>query len=137
VSAKMVQLGRILRWWSLLRSVCTKMLSKLGIPAAVVVAVTVSLRRWNTRIYRSSAVVVEHGLPLLGQYWTDPVLYNICQGLEIVLWWTFKCRATSVLFYPSWKRPMTLLRVAGSNLDIAAIDSCNDNRLSNTKFYIW
>jgi len=137
VSAKLVQLGLILRWWSLLHSVCTKMLSKLGIPAAVVVAVTVSLRRWNTRIYRHWAVVVVHGLPLLRQYWTDPVWYNICQGLEIVLWWMFKCRATSVLYYPSWKRPMALLRVAGSNLGIAAFHSCNDDRLSNTKFYIW
>jgi hypothetical protein len=44
------------------------MLSKPGIPAAVVVAVTVSLHRWNTRKYRSWAVVVVHGLPIIGQY---------------------------------------------------------------------
>ena len=137
MSAKLVQLGRTLCCRSLLRSICTKMPSKAGIPAAVVVAVTVSLHRWNTRKYRSWAVVVVHGLPILGQYWTDPVWYNICQGLEIVLWWKFKCREISVLYYPSWKRSMTLLRVAGSNLGIAGFHSCNDNRLSNTMFYIW
>jgi len=36
-----------------------------GIPVAVIVAVTVRLRRWNTPIYQSWVGLAMHGLPLL------------------------------------------------------------------------
>ena len=56
-----------MRWRTLIRTVWADILHKPMIPVAVVVAVTVRLRCWNTRIYRPWTGVVVRGLPLLGQ----------------------------------------------------------------------
>ena len=100
-----------------------------GIPAVVAVAVAVRLRRWNTR---SWAGVVMSGLPLLERSYADPVWFNIHQRREMVLWWTFNCRATSVWCCPAYRRHMTF-RVADSNLAIAVFHSSNDNCMFNTQ----
>ena len=42
-----------------------EMLRKPGVAAAVVIALSVRLRRWSTRIYRSLAGIVVRGLLLL------------------------------------------------------------------------
>jgi hypothetical protein len=46
----------------------SEILRKHDIPAAVAVAVTVRLRRWNTRIHRPWAGIVMRGLPLLSAF---------------------------------------------------------------------
>jgi hypothetical protein len=105
---------------SRLRTVCELNLRNPGIPAAVVDAATVRFRRWKTRMYQSCPGVVMRGLPLLWRSFVEPVCWNLFHSLEIVLWLTLRVRAISFRDSPAWRRPIVILRVAGSNLGKAA-----------------
>jgi hypothetical protein len=80
---------------SRLRTVCELILRNPGIPAAVVDAATVRFRRWKTRLYRSCPGVVMWCRPLLWRSFVEPVYWNLFHSLKIVLWLTFRVRATS------------------------------------------
>jgi hypothetical protein len=97
-------------------TVCELILRNPGIPAAVVDAATVRFRRWKTRMYRSCLEVVMCGLPLLWRSFVEPVCWNLFHSLDMVLWLTFRVRATSFWDSPDWRRPIVIFRVAGYNL---------------------
>jgi hypothetical protein len=96
---------------SRLRTVCELILRNPGIPAAVVDAATVRFRRWKTQMYRSSPGIVTRGLPLLWWSFVDPVCWNLFYSVEMVLWLTFRVRATSF-----WDSPALVQQIKG--LDI-------------------
>ena len=101
-----------------LRTVCELNLRNPGIPAAVVDAATVRFRRWKTQMYRFCPGVAMRGLPILWRSFVEPACWNLFHSLEMVLWLTFRVRATSFWDYPAWKRPIAIFRVAGSNLNL-------------------
>jgi hypothetical protein len=117
--------------WSRLRTVCELILRNPGIPAAVVDAATVRFRRWKTRIYRSCPGVVMRGLPLLWRSFVEPVCWNLFHTMEMVLWLTFRVRATSFWDSTAWRRPIAIFRVAMSNFGIAAYQFSNKSQASN------
>jgi hypothetical protein len=101
---------------SRLRTVCELILRNPGIPAAVVDAATVRFRRWKTRTYRSFQGVVMRGLPLLWRSFVEPVCWNLFHSLEMVLWLTFRVRATSFWDSPAWRRPIAIFEWQGLTL---------------------
>jgi hypothetical protein len=115
---------------SRLRTVCELILRNPGIPAAVVDAATVRFRRWKTQMYRSSPGIVTRGLPLLWWSFVDPVCWNLFYSVEMVLWLTFRVRATSFWDSPAWRRPVAIFRVAGY-LGMAAYQLSNKSQTSN------
>ena len=88
---------------SRLRTVCELILRNPCIPAAVVDAATIRFRRWKTRMYRSSSGVVMRGLPLLWRSFVELVCWNLFHSLEMLLWLTFRVRATSFWDSPAWR----------------------------------
>ena len=80
--------------WIRLRTVCELILCNPGIPVAVVDTATVRFRRWKTPMYQSCPGVVMRGLPLLWRSFVEPVCWNLFHSLEMVLWLTFRVRAT-------------------------------------------
>jgi hypothetical protein len=71
------------------------------------------------------------GLPLLWLSFVEPVCWNLFHSLEIVLWLTFRVRATSFWDSPAWRRPIAIFRVAGSNLGMTAYQLSNNSQASN------
>jgi hypothetical protein len=71
------------------------------------------------------------GLPLLWLSFVGPVCWNLFHCLEMVLWLTFRVRATSFWDSPAWTRPITIFRVAGSNLGMTAYQLINNSQASN------
>ena len=124
-------LGLIPSCRSRLRTVCELIFRNSGIPAAVVDAATVRFRRWKTRMYRSCPGVAMRGLPLLWRSFVEPVCWNLFHILEMVLWLTFRVRATSFWNSPAWRRPIAIFRVAGSYLGIAAYQLSNTSKVLN------
>jgi hypothetical protein len=80
---------------SRLWTICELILRNRGIPAAVVDAATVRFGRWKIQMYRSCPGVVMRGLQLLWRLFVEPVCWNLFHSLEMVLWLTFRVRATS------------------------------------------
>jgi hypothetical protein len=111
---------------SRLRTICELILRNPGIPAAVVDVATVRFRRWKTRMYWSCPGVVMRGLPLLWRSFVEPVCWNL-----LVLWLTFRVRATSFWDSPAWRRPIAIFRVAGSDLGMVAYQLSNKSQTSN------
>jgi hypothetical protein len=116
---------------SRLRNVCELILRNPGIPAAVIYAATVRFRRWKTRMDWSYTGVVMRGLPLLWWSFVEPVCWNLFHSLDMVLWLTYRVRATSFWDSPAWRRPIAIFRVAGSNLGMAAYQLSNKSQDSN------
>jgi len=52
------------------------------------------------------------GLPPFGRSLDEPVCWNMFHSREMVLWLTFRVRATSFCECPAWRRPITKFRVA-------------------------
>ena len=71
------------------------------------------------------------GLPLLGRSFDEPVCWNLFHSREMVLWLTFRVRATSFCHCSAWRRPITILRVAGSNLGMTAFQFNDKSQASN------
>ena len=71
------------------------------------------------------------GLPLLWLLFVEPVCWNLFHGLEIVLWLTFRVRATSFWESPTWRRSIAIFRVAGSNLGMTAYQLSNTSQALN------
>ena len=71
------------------------------------------------------------GLPLLWRLFVEPVCWNLFHSLEMVLWLTFRVRATSFWGSSAWRRPIAISRVAGSNLGMAAYQLSNKSQPSN------
>ena len=73
------------------------------------------------------------GLPLLWWSFVEPVCWNLFYSVEMVLWLTFRVRATSFWDSPAWRRPVAIFRVAGSNLNLgmAAYQLSNKSQASN------
>ena len=124
-------LGLMPRCRSWLRTVCELILRNPGSSAAVVYAATVRCRRWKTRMYRSCPWVVMRGLPLLWWPFVEPVCWNLFHILEMVLWLSFRVRATSCWDSPAWRRPIAIFRVAGSILGMTAYQLSNRSQASN------
>ena len=70
-------------------------------------------------------------LPLLGRSLYEPVCWNLFHSREMVLWLTFRVRATSFCDCPVWRRPIATFRVVGSNLDMAAFQFNDKSQSSN------
>ena len=70
-------------------------------------------------------------ISLLGQSLDEPVYWNLFHSREMVLWLTFRVRATSFWDSPAWRRPIAIFRVAGSNLGMAAYQLSNKSQASN------
>ena len=71
------------------------------------------------------------GLPLLWRLFVEPVCWNLFHSLEMVLWLTFRVRATSFWDYPAWRRSTAIFRVAGSNLGMTAYQLSNKSQALN------
>jgi hypothetical protein len=76
-------------------------LMTLRIPTAVVEAEAIRFHRWKTRMKRSCPGVAIRGLPLLGGSLDEPVCWNLFHSREMVLWLTFRVRATSFCDCPA------------------------------------
>jgi hypothetical protein len=68
---------------------------------------------------------------LAQESFVEPVCWNLFHSLEMVLWLTFRVRATSFWDSPTWRRPISIFRVAGSNLSMAAYQLSNKSQASN------
>ena len=71
------------------------------------------------------------GLPLPGRSLDEPVCWNLFHSREVVLWLTLRVCATSFCHCPAWRRPITIFRVAGSNLGMAAFQFNDKGQASN------
>jgi hypothetical protein len=71
------------------------------------------------------------GLSLLGQSLDEPVCWNLFHSREMVLWLTFRFRAASFCDCLACRRPITIFRVAGFNLGMAAYQFNDKNHASN------
>ena len=61
----------------------------------------------------------------------EPVCWNMFHSREMVLWLTFRVRATSFCDCPAWRRAIAIFRVAGSKLDMAAFQFNDKSQASN------
>ena len=68
------------------------------------------------------------GLQLLWRLFVEQVCCNLFHSLEMVLWLTFRVRATSFWDSPAWKRSIAIFRLAGSNLGMTAYQLSNKNQ---------
>jgi hypothetical protein len=71
------------------------------------------------------------GLPLLWLLFVEPVCWNLFHSLKMVLWLTFRVRATSFWGSPAWRRSIAIFRVAGSNLGMTAYQLSNKSQALN------
>jgi uncharacterized membrane protein len=71
------------------------------------------------------------GLPLLWWSFVETVCWNLFHSLGMVLWLTFRVRATSFWDSSAWRRPIAIFRVAGPNLGMAAYQLSNKSQASN------
>ena len=71
------------------------------------------------------------GHTLLGRSLHEPVCRNLFHSRVIVLCLTFRVRATSLCDCPAWRRPITIFRVAGSNLGMTAFQFNDKSQASN------
>ena len=71
------------------------------------------------------------GLPLLGRSFDEPVCWNLFHSREMVLWLTFRVRATSFCDCPAWRKPIAISQMAGSILGMRAFQFNDKNQASN------
>jgi hypothetical protein len=71
------------------------------------------------------------GLPLLGWSLDEPVCWNMFHSREIVIRLTLRVRAASFCDCPTWRPPITIFRVAVSNIGMAAFQFSDKSQASN------
>ena len=71
------------------------------------------------------------GLPLLWWSFVETVCWNLFHSLGMVLWLTFRVRATSFWDSSAWRRPIAIFRVAVPNLGMAAYQLSHKSQASN------
>jgi hypothetical protein len=72
-------------------------------------------------------------IPKLAMNWVQQrvsfsSLNQLFHSLEMVLWLTFRVRATSFWDSPAWRRPIAIFLVAGSNLGMTAYQLSNNSQ---------